>query len=76
MIGVEILDLTRQLAGGVVESSSLEGGVRWSYDDEVDAMYVHVREGRSQVQRRASGIGELDSEGKLVGLTVPLAGND
>lgn len=53
VVGVEVLDVSRQLAGGVVDPPTLQGEIRWSYDDEIDALYVHVADGRGQMQRRS-----------------------
>jgi uncharacterized protein YuzE len=72
VVGVEMLDVGRQLAGGIVDPASFRGGVGWSYDAEVDALYVHVADGRGQVQRGSTVRAQLDSTGRLVQLDVPL----
>jgi uncharacterized protein YuzE len=72
VVGIEILDVSRQLAGGIVDPVMLQGGIRWSYDDEVDALYVHIADGRGQAQRTTAVGARLDSTGRLVQLDVPL----
>ena len=72
VVGVEILDLRRQLSDGVVEASPVDGQINWSYDDEFDAFYVHVIDGRGQVQRSVTGKARLDSEKRLVQLELPI----
>lgn len=69
VIGVEILDLRRQ-SGGLVEAPRASGSVRWSYDAEIDAFYVHVMEGRSQVQTSVTGKISLNSAQRVVMLEV------
>lgn len=72
VVGIEVLDLRRQLAGGVVELPEPDGDVRWSYDGEIDAFYLHVADGRGQVQRSARARAQLDSMGRLVRMDVEL----
>jgi hypothetical protein len=71
VVGVEILDLRRQLSGGIVEPSPTTGRIRWSYDDEMDAFYVHLTDGRGQVQRSVTCKAHLDPEMRFVQLDVP-----
>jgi uncharacterized protein YuzE len=75
VVGVEILDLRRQLSGAVVESSHPASDIRWSYDAEIDAFYIHLMEGRGQVQVRVSATAYLDSRRRLVQLQVPMSFN-
>src|SRR2546421_10646171 len=70
--GVEILDLRRQLTGGVVDAPAASGRVRWSYDSEVDAFYVHVMEGRSQVQTSVTSEVSLDAAERVVSMKIPV----
>lgn len=73
VVGVEILDLRKQLAGGTVGPSIEGGGIRWSYDAEMDALYLHVTDGRGQAQWRLTARGQLDAGGRLVQLDVPIS---
>jgi uncharacterized protein YuzE len=73
VVGVEILDLRKQLAGGTIGPSVEGSSIRWSYDAEMDALYLHVMDGRGQVQRRSAASGQLDAGGRLVRLDVPLS---
>lgn len=72
VIGVEIIGLHRQLSGGLIDAPRTSGGVRWSYDNEIDSFYVHVMEGRSQVQTRVTGKVSLDASQRVVLLEVPV----
>lgn len=74
VIGVEVLDLARQLDGGAMDPLRRKGAISWSYDDEIDALYIHVAEGRGQVQRSAVGSAHLDSSGRVVALAIPVPG--
>lgn len=71
VVGVEVLDFARQLEGGAIDPPRGRGEIRWSYDDEIDALYVHVGEGRGQIQQTATLKAHIDQTGKVVGLTVP-----
>lgn len=71
VVGIEVLDLARQLEGGVVDPPRGTGEIRWSYDNEIDALYVHVGEGRGQVQRTATLSAHLSRAGTVVGLSFP-----
>jgi uncharacterized protein YuzE len=73
VVGIEVLDLRSQLAGGTVGPLTVNSSIRWSYDDEIDALYVHVAAGRGQVQRRTAAQAGLDSNDRVVELAVPLA---
>lgn len=72
VVGVEILGLRRQLSGGLVDAPRASGEVRWSYDAEIDAFYLHVAEGRGQVQTAVTGKASLDSAQRLVLLEAPV----
>jgi hypothetical protein len=76
VVGIEVLDLTTQLEGGTVDPPRQDSTIRWSYDGEMDALYLHVADGRGQVQRRSTARAQLDSSGRLVQLDVPLARAD
>jgi uncharacterized protein YuzE len=73
VVGVEVLDLRKQLSGGTVLPPSHDSKIRWSYDAEMDALYLHVVDGRGQAQRRSKALAHVDSSGRLVQLDVPLA---
>lgn len=74
VVGIEILDLRQQIAGGQAPAPPSDGYPRWSYDAEIDAFYVRVADGRAQVQKAGSGIAYLDGKGQLsvleVGITL------
>lgn len=72
VIGVEILGFRRQLSGGMIDAPRSAGQVRWSYDHEMDALYVYVTEGRSQVQTAVAGRISLDSAQRVVLLEAPI----
>jgi hypothetical protein len=72
VIGVEILGFRRQLSGGVVEFPRASSGVRWSYDDEADAFYVQLMQGRSHFQTSVAGKAGLDAAQRVVLLEVPV----
>ena len=72
VVGVEVLDLSRQLDGGTITPPPGSGQITWSYDAEIDALYIHVADGRGQVQRSALANAETDAAGRLVALTIPI----
>lgn len=72
VIGIEVLDFRRQLSGGQLQAPRSAGGVRWSYDDEIDALYVHVIHGRSQIQTDVVGTVGLDPAERVVFLEAPV----
>ena len=72
VVGVEILDLRHQLSGGQVDAPQASSRVRWSYDSEIDAFYVRVTDGRSQVQTTIRGKIRLDASQRVVLLEVPV----
>jgi hypothetical protein len=72
VIGGEILDWRRHLSGGVIDVPSPSGQFRWSYDDEIDALYIHVTAGRGQIQMRSTGTVDLDSDQRVLSLGVTL----
>lgn len=70
IIGIEVLDLKRQLDGGSVEPINDAHPLRTSYDGEIDALYLHVSQGRGQRQQRALARCDLDAENRVIGLEV------
>ena len=75
VLGIEVLGWQRQLSGGKIVAPSVSEGVRWSYDGEIDALNIRLREGYSQVQRPATCVVSLDSGRGVVclELSVPSA---
>jgi uncharacterized protein YuzE len=69
VVGIEVLDLRRQV-GGSVRSVPSSGFPRWSYDDEIDALYIHLLDARAQVQVTASGMAALDGSDQIITLEV------
>lgn len=72
-VGVEILDLKGQLGGTVTLPAQRDNTLRWSYDEEIDALYVRLSGHGSHGQRRVQGIARLDGWGVLVSLQIPMA---
>jgi hypothetical protein len=72
VIGVEVLDLRRQTGGATPGPSPASSQLRWAYDDEIDAFYLHVADGRGQLQSSATANASLDSGGRLVRLEIPV----
>lgn len=72
VLGIEILDFRRQISGGLPEGARSASGVRWSYDAEDDAFYVHVMDGRSQIQTSIIGTVGLDVADSVVLLETPV----
>ncbi len=68
--GVEILDLRVQLSGLEPEHPSGSGDVRWSYDEEVDAFYLHLLRESAPVQQSATCRVQLDVDRRMVGLAI------
>lgn len=73
VIGVEILKWGGQLSGGRIDVPSPSGQFRWSYDNEMDALYIHVKLGRGQIQKRSAGTVSLDSDQRVLNLEIPLS---
>jgi hypothetical protein len=73
-VGLEILDLKAQLGSSVrLPSQRRESMLRWSYDEEIDALYVRLSGHGSHGQRRVTGTARLDAWGCLVALQIPIA---
>ena len=72
VLGIEILDFRRQISGGLLEGARSASGVRWSYDAEDDAFYVHVMDGRSQIQTSIIGTVGLDVVDRVLLLKAPV----
>jgi hypothetical protein len=76
VVGLEVLDFGRQLSGARAPVSPRRGGIRWSYDAEVDAFYLHVADGPGQVQRKERAVAYLGSDDQLsaLELRIPTVG--
>lgn len=72
VVGIEILPFRAQLTGGRLEGPQSAGAVRWSYDAEDDALWVHVMKGRSQVQTSILAMVGLDVAQRVVRLEAPV----
>lgn len=72
VVGVEILDWRHQLSGGQIDAPSDSGLPRWSYDDEIDALYIHTTDGGGQNQQRTTAAVKLDASRRVVTVEIPL----
>jgi len=72
VVGIEILDWRHQLSGGQIDAPSASGQLRWSYDAEIDALYIHTTDTRGQNQRRMTATAKLDAKQRVVTVEVPL----
>jgi uncharacterized protein YuzE len=70
VVGVEVLDFRRQLSGATAPASPAGSSIRWSYDPEIDAFYLHVTDGPAQVQRDEMAVAYLSSDNQLTGLQL------
>ena len=71
-VGIEVLDWSHQLSGGYIDAPSVSGQVRWSYDDEIDALYIHTSNARGQNQQRTTATVRLDASQRVVALLIAL----
>jgi uncharacterized protein YuzE len=72
VVGIEILDFLRQIPGALLEGPRSAGVVRWSYDAEIDAFYLHLMDGRGQTQTSIVGTVGLDDAQRVVLLEAPV----
>lgn len=74
VVGVEILDVTQQLGidARAVGSIRVTDDFHWSYDPEVDAFYLRLRNEVAPVQKSSTGIAILDHQNRIVALEVSL----
>lgn len=70
LVGIEILDWQKN-AGGPVGLSEKAGAAHWTYDDEIDALYVRLRPGSAGIQRKGIAKAHRDAEGRVIELEVP-----
>jgi hypothetical protein len=72
VLGVEVLDWSVQLSGAVLSANESDGPLRWSYDDEIDAFYLHLENGRSRIQKTEVALASVDASNNLVCLAFPI----
>ena len=73
VIGVEILGIRGQLGRDASVRPGVAGpNVRWSYDEEMDAFYLHLRPGTASHQEPVEGLASLNADGELVALEIPI----
>lgn len=69
ILGIEVLDWQKQ-AGGPIGQSPAQGPARWTYDDEVDALYVRLEHGSARIQTKTAASARRDERGLVVALEV------
>lgn len=72
VIGVEFLDWRRQTGGGSIAAPSPQAQVRCSYDDEIDALYIHINEERSQIQTWLMASVEMTADRQVIKIQMEL----
>jgi hypothetical protein len=72
LVGIEVLDWRKQLSGGRIDGPSTSEYPRWSYDDEIDALYIRTSDARGQNQQRATASVDLDASQRVVALQIAL----
>jgi hypothetical protein len=72
LVGIEILDWRNQLSGGHIDGPSASEYPRWSYDDEIDALYIRTSDARGQNQQRTTASIDLDARQRVVTLQIAL----
>lgn len=71
--GIEVLGWRQQLPPrAFLDAPRRCGPVRWAYDDEVDALYIHLSKARAQNQRSARAKVALDRDRRVVCLEIPV----
>ncbi|MGH9491127.1 MAG: hypothetical protein ACRD17_11510 [Terriglobales bacterium] len=73
-VGIEVLDWRRQLGGAILDAPKASATARWAYDDEIDAISIHLAPGTAPVQRSAWAAVGLDSRRRVVSLDLRLPG--
>src|SRR5438270_5657861 len=74
VVGVEVLDFSRQLEGATPPAAPSGDPFRWSYDTEIDAFYLHVAPANAPIQKKSSGLALLTDQRHLVGVQIKLPG--
>jgi hypothetical protein len=72
VVGLEVLDICRQLQCAAITPTRLDKTFGWSYDPEVDASYFRLQSGRGLVQIKKQGTAIIGEAGDLVELRVPI----
>jgi hypothetical protein len=72
LVGIEVLDWRKQLSGGRIDGPSVSEYPRWSYDDEIDALYIRTSDARGQNQQRTTASVDLDASQRVVALQIAL----
>lgn len=67
-VGIEIRDLCRQSGVTLIPPGPLDGTPRWVFDDEIDAFYIHLRDGRSEQRLQGTVTLGIGGSGRLVSL--------
>jgi hypothetical protein len=73
-VGVEVLDLRAQLGTGSLPQSPSTGLPTWSYDEEIDALYLRLHAANGQQQRSGTGLAKVSDLGLISQLQVSLVG--
>jgi hypothetical protein len=68
IVGVEVLDFRRQIGVKPPPPDPVAKLPRWSYDEEIDAFYVRLRNDNAPRQETRKGLALLDREGAVVAL--------
>jgi uncharacterized protein YuzE len=66
ILGIEVLDFNRQIGVKPSPYDSSKGMPRWSYDKEIDALYVRFIDRRSPRQEVREGSAFVDPQGSVV----------
>jgi hypothetical protein len=72
LVGIEVLDWRDQLSGGHIDGPSPSGYPRWSYDAEIDALYVRTSDARGQNQQRTTASVDVDASQRVAALQIAL----
>lgn len=72
LVGIEVLGWRKQLSSGRIDGPSPSEYPRWSYDDEIDALYIRTSDARGQNQQRTTASVDLDASQRVVALQIAL----
>jgi hypothetical protein len=70
LLGIEVLRWGQQLFGAKIVAPSDSKSVRWTYDEDVDALYIRLRHGRSQIQKSTTCSVSLDESKHVICLQL------